>query len=714
MLIRVFLVVAFLMVSNRFCKPLLNIVLVSRLLPLAIAIVMVATKAVYADTDESIFFTEMPTVVSATRIHQSRLEVPVSVTIIDRAMIEASGFNEVVDLLRLVPGFQVAHSDGRLLTGTYHGLSSQFSARLQVLIDGRSLYHAMLSTVDWTALGIHMDDIEKIEVIRGPNAPAYGANAFVGTVNIITRQPFVDHGREASLQFGSLQHRAITARDAGHYGGFHYRLRANYREDNGFDDLDDQRALSGLSLRGNFSLSAHDEIDISLGIDHGTTGSGGDLEAVTIGSGDTVVLDSERDRDLTSHHKHIRWRRATSPDRDFTVQFYHNYYRQRDITALPAPLSDIVGATPAQVAAFFNQPDQVLRLARYQGTSERFDLDIQNLWVTGSGHRLSWGGGLRQDILESDVHLGPDERAEDISGRLFFNGEFRLTSATTMNMGLMAEHGQIVGGQFSPRLALNWLFAENQVVRLSATRAYRNPSLLEANWNYGIRFADGTIADQLFITNDNVDSERITSYEIGLVGEHPKPALSWEIKLFREEIDDGIASAGDDSFVDPLGQVLPISQGARVEGNFDDAIVKGIEGQLIYRPSKRSFIALQYSYSDAKLRSLINLSPFRQALRGYPVPRHTASVLMNKGFADELDASMGIYHTGKVKWLADGDLVPAYTRVDVRLAKKFTIEHHTIKLTIGIQNLFNEYQEFFRAVDSPEKRRYIELTWSGF
>ncbi|HKJ75981.1 MAG TPA: Plug domain-containing protein, partial [Gammaproteobacteria bacterium] len=116
---------------------------------------------------EEAFTTGIPTVISATRLSQPTSDTPASVTVIDREMIEAAPVVEIADLLRFVPGFQVAHANGNLFSMGYHGIADGWPRRLQVLVDGRSVYTPMVSNVDWSNLGITMDDIERIEVIRG-------------------------------------------------------------------------------------------------------------------------------------------------------------------------------------------------------------------------------------------------------------------------------------------------------------------------------------------------------------------------------------------------------------------------------------------------------------------------------------------------------------------------------------------------------------------
>ena len=158
------------------------------------------------ETEED-FTREIDTVISATRIRQPLTESPSSITVIDRNTLEASGAIEVADVLRLVPGIQVAYPQGNQLAVTYHGYGDAFPRDMQVLIDGRSVYQPSFGDVDWLFLGITLEDIERIEVIRGPNTPFYGSNAVAGVINIITRLPLQDRGTLARVTAGDLHTR---------------------------------------------------------------------------------------------------------------------------------------------------------------------------------------------------------------------------------------------------------------------------------------------------------------------------------------------------------------------------------------------------------------------------------------------------------------------------------------------------------------------------
>src|SRR5690606_18656887 len=120
-------------------------------------------------------------------------------------------------------------------TVSQHGTTFSDGRRMQVLVDGRSVYSIGLSDVKWTDLPLLLDDIERIEVTRGPNAAAYGANAFLGVINIITRDPRDSHGTALATRQGDGGVEDYQLRHAGHSDQAHWRLTLASRHDDGFD-----------------------------------------------------------------------------------------------------------------------------------------------------------------------------------------------------------------------------------------------------------------------------------------------------------------------------------------------------------------------------------------------------------------------------------------------------------------------------------------------
>jgi len=164
-----------------------------RLLPRAAA-VTIAMFAGGAAQAAELFFEDIPIVLTASRIAQSPLDAPVAVSVIDREMIRASGFTEIHDLLRLVPGFLVADWPEGSPVVARHGLGDAYDRRIKVMVDGRTVNRPLSGDTAWLDLPVRVDDIERVEVVRGANGAAYGVNAFDGVINIITRSPATEDG----------------------------------------------------------------------------------------------------------------------------------------------------------------------------------------------------------------------------------------------------------------------------------------------------------------------------------------------------------------------------------------------------------------------------------------------------------------------------------------------------------------------------------------
>lgn len=210
---------------------------------------------------------ELPTVLSATRLKQAPSEVPGSMTVLDRELIRASGARSIPELLRLVPGMHLGYRRGNQANLNYHGTNVTEARRLQVLVDGRSIYRAGLATVDWAELALAIEDIDRIEVFRGPNTAAYGANALMGVINIITRLPLNDHRTTLSFTRGN---RGVQDWYASHSSGdlrHNWRLSLSGQQDDGFDhdengqDYRDGMRASRMNLRHAWQLTDSQSLD---------------------------------------------------------------------------------------------------------------------------------------------------------------------------------------------------------------------------------------------------------------------------------------------------------------------------------------------------------------------------------------------------------------------------------------------------------------------
>lgn len=208
--------------------------------------------------------TDLPQVLTATRLKQSPAAVPGSMTVLDSELIRASGARDIPELLRLVPGMMVGYNAGNQPTVNYHGSNVNDARRMQVLIDGRSVYRAGLATVDWSDIPLAMEDIERIEVFRGPNTVSYGANALMAVVNILTRNPADSHGTRLKMTRGQDGINDFYASHGFGWESGDMRLSLSGQQDDGFDenqfgqDYRDSRRLTRFNINASHSL-AHDQ-----------------------------------------------------------------------------------------------------------------------------------------------------------------------------------------------------------------------------------------------------------------------------------------------------------------------------------------------------------------------------------------------------------------------------------------------------------------------
>lgn len=233
-----------------------------------------------------VFFGDIPVVLTASRMAQSPLDAPVAVTVIDREIIRASGFTEIHDLLRLVPGFLVADWPEGSPVVARHGLGDAHDRRIKVMIDGVTVNRPLWGSTAWMDLPVRADDIERVEVVRGPNGAAYGVDAFDGVINIITRSPATESGATLLTRVGKNGFADLGFRVNGlSESGVNWRLSASRRQaDNYLPRVDDKpdprsgvRQPSGteqvtnalVNFRASKQLDARDELGLHVALTDG-------------------------------------------------------------------------------------------------------------------------------------------------------------------------------------------------------------------------------------------------------------------------------------------------------------------------------------------------------------------------------------------------------------------------------------------------------------
>lgn len=618
---------------------------------------------------EEAFLGEVPVILGATRLSQPLSESPAAITVIDRDMIEASGAMTIPDVLRLVPGFQVGHIDGHRSTVAYHGVTDAYARRMQVLVDGRSVYTPAFGGVLWADLPLAIEDIERIEVIRGPNGVTYGANAFSAVINIVTRHASMDQGVFVKYTRGDIDTRRGLMRYGGTSGDLSYRMTLGYQEDSGFANRPDSKQVGLATFRGDYQATPKDALEIQFGYNAGPRGKG------RVGN----LYNPVREEEADSHFEQLRWRHTVNAGEETSLQFYHNYHRSHD-TYIVSPY-------------LFNE----------DLFDERFDLEWQHILTPRNNLRLVWGVEVRRDQVRGKGYFQNDHYISTDLNRLFANAEWRLAPDWIVNAGTMYEYNDITGGDVSPRLAINHHLTPNQTVRGSISRAYRTPSTFEYKSDYVVGTTTGTLVDQGYKSTEMLKPERITSYEIGYLGELPETRLSLDLKIYREEIRRLIGTPQDQSIPDLLGD------GANTFRNDGRANTNGAEAQLRFQPTARTRFVFATAYAHQRGWYVSQISPvikYTNTDSSTPVLKH--SLLVIQRFPGNLEASGAYYKQTNMKFIGGND-TEGYKTLDLRLAHKFRHDGTRGEVSIVGQNLRADFYDFDRTIVF-DKRYFFNLS----
>jgi iron complex outermembrane receptor protein len=652
---------------------------------------------VFAETGltEEDFLGEIPMVMSATRMPQSVTDTPVAMTVIDRKMIEASGFVEIPDLFRLVPGFQVGLSwRDHHSAVTYHGQSDGLSRRMQVLIDGRVAVGSLFGIVDWDRLGIVVDDIARIEVVRGSAGVAYGSNAFVGVINIITREPLDDPGWRMTATSGS-ENTTIVSTQYAHVGEwFDYIASASYLDTDGFDDVNDESTARSGRFKGHYQYAPNTFVDFQFGYSDGPWGRGGT----------GLSIDPVTTKDVTEQYGNLRLTQSESPGNEWYLQIGINSVEERDKYDVGL-LSDVLGVSPADIPVIVpGQEDQNIVGSAFDYTSNRFDIEFQKMSLWANQHRALWGIGYRKDTVKGLSVIKTNDRESMDTFRAYGNIEYRLSDRVLMNVGLSYEDNNFVRGRYSSRFGFNVNLAKNHVLKLAVAESWRQPYLAEHLHDVSIRLNDGSVLEQVQLSEGKLKPERMRSYEAGYVGYWLNKTLLTEVKVFREELRRELEFVADPFYPEVVSLFNP---GTILDKNGGATDIVGIEGSLNWQFTRNTRLWAAYSFAEVDQ----HCQPFsvRCTHESDATPRHTGSLLISHKFSHAWETSIGYYYLDEMAWTLWGADRDSYDRVDLRVAKSFNLNSSRLTLELIGQNLGGDYHEFNQA-NVFETRTFVRAT----
>ncbi|MHB8472307.1 MAG: TonB-dependent receptor plug domain-containing protein [Gammaproteobacteria bacterium] len=632
----------------------------------------------HADSlSEAAYLEDVPVVLSATRLSQPITEAPAAVTVIDRAMIEASGFRQIADLLRLVPGFTVAYFNGYTPSVTYHGFADEFSERMQVLIDGRSVYLPSIGGVDWSDLPITIDDIERMEVIRGPDSAAYGANSFLGVISITTRHPAEDKGVAVKLNYGQHNVRDVALRYGARAGALYYHVSLGQREDDGFDNRYDSARVALLNSQFDYQLGDNDNLEAALGLAGGPHQNGETSDPT----------EPPHIKNINTHFEQLRWRHSNGPMQEFRLQFYHNYHNTAD-DFLTAPLSALGG----------------LQLSMHNSIrAERYDLEFQHTLSPQRNLRLVWGGSAREDQVTAAGYFASNQTFKTRLTRLFGNAEWRVVPSVVVNVGATLERNDLTGTHLSPRLAGNWHLDAHQTLRAVISTAIRTPLLFEDRGDYKIVLPAPLNVDQVILGGGSLGNENILSRELGYLFDWPERGMALDVKLFDDVLKDLIVR----DYCKDIPGCLSANSGVPdydhsflVYHNAQSKAIHGIEFQWEQRFSVNTRLILGYAHV---------LIPQNDDLTKYQsTPKDSVHALLMQNLPADTEASVGYYRNEDMEYLGSGNHTDIQQRIDARVAHTFKRGSDKLQVALVVQNPIGSYQDFWYTKNPAEPRNLFD------
>lgn len=617
-----------------------------------------------------------------------------AISVITQEEIRRSGATTIPELLRLVPGLQVARVNSNTWAISARGFNLVFADKLLVLIDGRSVYSPLFSGVYWDIQDTLLEDIERIEVIRGPGATLWGANAVNGVINIITKPSAETQGvllsgggGDEELGFGNARYGGALGEDT------HYRVYAKHFVRDDFVSPEGQDAADGwLGQRGGF------RVDSQITSDDFLTVQGDGYYGESEGSSTLVFLEPPYQLDqqdtnyLAGGNGLTRWTRDLGDSSQLQLQLYYDRTDR----------SQLLGSQSIDI----------------------YDLELQHQLSPFENHQLIWGAGYRtmHDLIKGNggTFFLPESRDFDlVSGFAqdeikFFEDKLRLT------LGSKIEHNDFTGVELQPNIRALANLSDAISVWGAVSRAVRTPNRANSDVRTPLQSCPGGLTQEcpgvpnlttVFQVTGNraVDAEELLAYELGY-RQQVTPQITLDVATFFNRYRSLVSTNPAEPVIasEPVPHLLvPI-----LFGNEDDADAYGVELSADYRPNDWWRVSAGYAF--------VNIEFDEGGIIGDgDGPDKEAETPENHLIARSLMTLPGNLEFDSVLRFVDrlpisGRQIDSYFELDLRLGwradKNLDIE------IVGQNLLHNQHSEFVsefvdRSVTDIERGVFGKVTW---
>lgn len=627
------------------------------------------------------------TITSVSKKDQTLSDAAAAVFVITQTDIRRSGVSSIPEALRMVPGLQVARIGAEKWAITSRGFNGQTANKLLVLMDGRTLYSPSFSGVYWDVQETFLEDIDRIEVIRGPGGTIWGANAVNGIINIITKKANETTGGLLRVSVGDEERISGGLRYGTEIGeSAHARAWLTYRNHDSFQlhDSDENANDNWQSLHGGFRIDG----DVSQKSVWTVQGDiykedANQLVSPSFTMTPPYVSEDPDNYDASGWNVLARWKQQISSDHSWTLQSYYD----------------------------FTDRDEL-----YIGQVHKtFDVEIQNQMQLGASHDLICGLGYRniRDSFDSSFQLLfiPESTSRNLFS-VFVQDEITLMADQLwLTVGSKFEHNDFTGYEIQPSGRLLYKPAVNQTIWGAISRAVRTPSRIETD----ARLTAGMVSNgssepvPVFLWgNEEYDSEDVLAYELGyrIV---PTKQLSIDIAVFYNEYENLRTAT-------PLGT---ISTSKIQFENKSSGSSLGFEIAADWKPVFWLSFQLGYTWLELNLDAndgdtgLDIIVVYEDSS-----PQHSVSLRATIDITQKLQMNLWLryvdqFTAGGIQALLNGSIIEEYTAVDATLSWKAT---EAVELMLVGQNLFSSgrmefVSEYLAPLTDVEQSVYGKLTY---
>ncbi|MCP4408633.1 MAG: TonB-dependent receptor [Gammaproteobacteria bacterium] len=637
-------------------------------------------------------------VTSVSKKSQSLSEAAAAVFVITQDDIRRSGATNIPEALRMAPGVQVARLDSNKWAVSVRGFNGYFANKLLVLMDGRTLYTPSFSGVLWEKQDTVMEDIERIEVIRGPGATLWGANAVNGVINIITKSAKDTQGLLLSIGGGTEERAFGTLRYGGTFadGQSHYRVYGKYFDRDGSidqagNDNDDEWQMGRGGFRLDWNATDDDSVILVGNIFDGDGNEIVNRKSLTPPHNSSVASAQDMDGgDLLT-----RWERNLEEGSELSLQLYYDHSEKNTFI--------------------------------YEFKQDIIDVDFQHRFPLVERHDIIWGLGYRfySDKLNETLTAQFNPERRDLN---FYSGFIQddislIPEQLRLTLGSKVEHNDLSGFEIQPNIRLLWLPDKHSSLWASVSRAVRTPSRVEQDL---VLVQDITgVGEPLnpfpvpIVTmlngNRDFDSEELLAYEIGYRLQL-NPQFGIDTTVFYNEYDKLRSPRLGSPQCSPAGTFPgcfpPLSNSVITPLNLTNEMKGDTHGLEIvgdWRVSPMWHLQAAYTYLKMDLETH-NDDPLGVEFVEGQSPNHQASLRSSTDLAHNIELGLWLRYVDRLSNLA----INSYVTLDTRLA---WWPQEDLELSVIGQNLFDsQHPEFTSEISNIppleiQRSVYAQLRW---